>query len=182
MRTETLFAIVPLLATATVSARLDRRNRDHRVIADRLVSRGSIFDVPEHDADEVLVKILPDPPGPEVGQSLTFDGNSFAPISTAHPPTSTGLALSNKVVVAAGSDGKSDQVGAASYQQPNPQTPAAAVPASGGEGVVAKEEVDEWLIAHNVARSQHGAGQIQWSENLAIGAKSNAIQCRGEHT
>jgi uncharacterized protein YkwD len=50
------------------------------------------------------------------------------------------------------------------------------------EEVVSQEEMNEWLRVHDIARSQHGAGRLRWNETLAIGAKGNAIQCRGEHT
>jgi uncharacterized protein YkwD len=65
------------------------------------------------------------------------------------------------------------------YIQKKPDPPP--VPAQ-PEGVVSQEEMNEWLRVHDIARSQHGAGRLRWNETLAIGAKGNAIQCRGEHT
>jgi uncharacterized protein YkwD len=44
------------------------------------------------------------------------------------------------------------------------------------------DQVQEWLKVHNEARRAHGAGELRWDNTLADGAKSNAVQCKGEHT
>jgi hypothetical protein len=169
----TLYAILALLATA--SARNNRRNRNHREITNNLESRG-IFDEPEHEPDEVLVQII-NPPGSSAGQWLTFDGTGFTAFTTSiHAPAATGISLANKAVVT-GSGNSINQIGAGSDElEKSPP-----VVQSGG-GILSQAEMDEWLNVHNVARSQHGAGALQWDEALAVGAKSNAVQCKGEHT
>jgi hypothetical protein len=173
MLPTTLNAILALLATA--SAWNNRRNRNHREITNNLGSRG-IFDEPEHDPDEVLVQII-NAPGSSAGQWLTFDGTEFTAFTTStHAPVATGISLANKAVVT-GSGSSINQIGAGSDElEKSPP-----VVQSGG-GILSQAEMDEWLNVHNVARSQHGAGALQWDEALAVGAKSNAVQCKGEHT
>jgi len=173
-------AIVLLLSLpATVSARVDRRSRKHRSLADRLGPRDGYFDAPEHEPDEVLVQIINDPDS-SAGQWLTFDGTSFTPFSTStYHPAATGVILANEAVTSQ-SKVKVDQIGAGSYEYQGTQPVTES--ANHGVGILSKQEVDEWLRVHNAARAQHGAGTLQWNEELAKGAKSNAIQCKGEHT
>lgn len=179
MRTSTLLSILPFLAYT--SARVIHRP-DHRAIIDNLSARGDYF-APEHDEDETLIKIINEP-GSSGAQYLSYDGSSFTAFSTSVYGASTtglpkGFNLANKNVVK-GDQSRVDQLGAASYEADHqPDIDPAIV---GGGGTVPQEEVEEWLRVHNNARGAHGAGKLEWSEELAKGAKSNAEQCKGEHT
>jgi hypothetical protein len=181
MRTSTLLSILPFLAYT--SARVIQRTRDHKEIMNNLSARGDYF-APEHDQDETLVKIINEP-GSDAAQYLSYDGNSFTAFSTSTHGASalpTGFNFANKNLAQGDSPSKSqiDQVGAASYEADQPPEIDPAI--AGGQGTVPQEEVDEWLRVHNIARGAHGAGPLEWSEELAKSAKSNAEQCKGEHT
>jgi len=179
MRISALFSILPFLAYT--SARVIQR-REHKDIINNLAARGDYF-APEHDEDETLVKIVNEP-GSNEAQYLSYDGSSFTAFSTSVYGASTtalpkGFNLANKNVVK-GDQSQVDQLGAASYEADHqPEIDPAIV---GGGGTVPQEEVEEWLRVHNNARGAHGAGKLEWSEELAKGAKSNAEQCKGEHT
>jgi uncharacterized protein YkwD len=105
----------------------------------------------------------------------------------AYTPLPPAIPIAAKPAVK-GSGCKANQAQAVNYiqKQPNvvnyiqkkPDPPLQTQPG----GVVSQEEMNEWLRVHDIARSQHGAGRLRWNETLAIGAKGNAIQCRGEHT
>lgn len=123
-----------------------------------------------------------DSPGTSQGQWLVFV--EVTPSSTG-VPTPTAFNHANKGVAKEDLAVQADQKGAQSYVQAATtqirSTPTSPV-ASESSGPVALLEVREWLEAHNVARRKHGAGELKWSDDLAVGAKSNAIQCKGEHT
>jgi len=155
MKTISLLAILPLLAIT--QARPNRGGRDHREIMDNQARNA---------------------PNPSEAQWLTFDDTpSSTFLSTQTPLTTTIISASKAAVM--GSGCKAKQAQAVNYIQKQPD-PLPVPPQSGG--VVSQEETSEWLRVHDIARSQHGAGRLRWNETLAIGAKSNAIQCRGQHT
>jgi hypothetical protein len=125
-----------------------------------------------------------DDPGTSQGQWLVFVHveRSASPTST---PIPTAVNHANKGVVKQETAVKADQRGAQSYAQAE-TTQAKSTPTppadQGSQGPVSQKDVQEWLKVHNEARRKHGAGALKWSSDLAVGAKSNAIQCRGEHT
>jgi hypothetical protein len=154
MRTIQLLALVSLLATTY--ARPNRQNRDHREIMDNQARNG---------------------PSPSEAQWLTFDDTPSTASMPAYTPLATASPLVKKPPVK-GYGCKANQAQAVNYIQKQMDPPLQ----SQSGGTVPQEEVDEWLRVHDIARSQHGAGRLRWNETLAIGAKSNAIQCRGQHT
>lgn len=156
MRTIPLLAILqPLLSTY---ARPNRRDRDHREIMNNQARNG---------------------PSPSEAQWLTFDHTPFTTTTPTYTPLTTAISIANNMAVkAAGCKAKQPPVANYAQKQANPPP---MQPQSEG-GTVSQAEMDEWLRVHDIARSQHGAGRLRWNESLAIGAKSNAIQCRGEHT
>jgi hypothetical protein len=116
-------------------------------------------------------------PSPSEAQWLTFDDTP----STASMPAYTSLATASPLVKKPPVKGygcKANQAQAVNYIQKQMDPPLQ----SQSVGVASQEEINEWLRVHDIARSQHGAGRLRWNETLAIGAKSNAMQCRGAHT
>jgi len=155
MNTISLLAILPLLAIG--QARPNRAGRDHREIMDNQARNA---------------------PNPSEAQWLTFDDTPSSTFMPAYTALTTAIPIAAKPAVK-GSGCKAKQAQAVNYIQKQPD-PLPVQSQSGG--VVSQEEIDEWLRVHDIARSQHGAGRLRWNETLAIGAKSNAIQCRGQHT
>ena len=156
MRTIPLLAILPLLLSTY--ARPNRRDRDHREIMNNQARNG---------------------PSPSEAQWLTFDDTPFTTTTPTYSPQTTAIPIANDLSVkVAGCKAKQAQV--VNYVQK--QANSLPVQPQSQEGTVSQTEIDEWLRVHDMARSQHGAGRLRWNESLAIGAKSNAIQCRGEHT
>jgi uncharacterized protein YkwD len=126
-------------------------------------------------------------PSPSEAQWLTFDDTPSSTFMPAYTPLPPAIPIAAKPSVK-GSGCKANQAQAVNfvqkqadvvnYIQKKPDPP---IQSESG-GVVSQEEMNEWLRVHGIARSQHGAGRLRWNETLATGAKSNAIQCRGEHT
>jgi hypothetical protein len=164
MRTISLLAILPLLVTTF--ARPNRQTRDHREIMENQARSG---------------------PSPSEAQWLTFDDTPSTTSIPAYIPLPTAIPIANKSAVK-GSGCKANQAQAVNFVQKHPnvvsyiQKKPDQPPQTQSEGVVSQAEMNEWLRVHDIARSQHGAGRLRWNETLAIGAKGNAIQCRGEHT
>jgi uncharacterized protein YkwD len=164
MRTISLLAILPLLAITY--ARPNRQNRDHREIIDNQAQNA---------------------PSPSEAQWLTFDDTPSTTSMPAYTSLPAAVPIAAKAAIK-GSGCKANQAQAVNfgqkqadvvnYIQKKPDPP---IQSESG-GVVSQEEMNEWLRVHGIARSQHGAGRLRWNETLATGAKSNAIQCRGEHT
>lgn len=105
--------------------------------------------------------------------------------SSTSAPTPTAVNNANKGVVKEETSVKAVQRGAQSYAQAETtQAKSTLTPPAdqGSLGPVSPKDVEEWLKVHNEARRKHGAGALKWSNDLSVGAKSNAIQCRGEHT
>lgn len=192
MRPVLLFPLLPALVCAAHIKR-PRLPRQNHVVEDR----ANFFD-PEHEEGEVLVKIINEP-GTSQGQWLSLDGTTFSAFSTSSRPPSasvTAINHANKGVDTGSGDGsKADQKGAQSYEQDKVSQAISTATATGtetsesqgtapagGRGPVPMDQVQEWLKVHNEARRAHGAGDLRWDNTLADGAKSNAVQCKGEHT
>jgi hypothetical protein len=164
MRTVTLLAILPLLAIT--NARPNRQTRDHR---------------------EIINKQARNAPSPSEAQWLTFDDTPSSTFMPAYTPLPPAIPIAAKTAIK-GSGCKANHAQAVNFVQKKPdvvnyiQKKPDQPPQTQSGGVVSQEEMNEWLRVHDIARSQHGAGRLRWNETLAIGAKSNAIQCRGEHT
>jgi len=164
MRIIQVLAILPLLAASC--ARPNRRNRGHR---------------------EIMNNQARNTPSPSEAQWLTFDDTPSTMSMPAYTPISTAIPIAVNPAIK-GSGCKAQQVQAVNYVQKQPdvvnyiQKKPDQPPQSPSGGVISQEEMNEWLRVHDIARSQHGAGKLRWNETLAIGAESNAIQCRGEHT
>jgi hypothetical protein len=175
MRTISLVAVLPLLVTTF--ARPNRQNRNHR---------------------EIINNQARNAPSLSEAQWLTFDDTPSTTSMPAYTPLPTAIPLPAKPAVKVPGC-KANQAQAVNYVQKQPNVvnyvqkqpdvvnyiqkkpdPPPVQPQPGG--VVSQEEMNEWLRVHDIARSQHGAGRLRWNETLAIGAKSNAVQCRGEHT
>jgi hypothetical protein len=165
MRTISLLAILSLLAATY--ARPNRQGRDHREIIDSQARNA---------------------PSPSEAQWLTFDDTPSSTFMPAYTPLPPAIPIAAKPAIK-GSGCKANQAQAVNYIQKQPDLvnyvqkkpdPPPVQPQPGG--FVSQEEINEWLRVHDIARSQHGAGRLRWNETLAIGAKGNAIQCRGEHT
>jgi hypothetical protein len=164
MRTISLFAILPLLVTTF--ARPNRQTRDHR---------------------EIINNQARNAPSPSEAQWLTFDDTPSTTSMPAYTPLPPAIPIAAKPAIK-GSGCKANQAQAVNFVQKKPdvvnyiQKKPDPPLQTQSEGVVSQAEMNEWLRVHDIARSQHGAGRLRWNESLAIGAKSNAIQCRGEHT
>lgn len=110
-------------------------------------------------------------------QWLTFDSGTAA--------QATQSALQLGAVVSAESQStavQSEAQGAQSVTQAQSQPAQPSSTQSGGPGPQSQELVNGWVKAHNEARKAHGAGELQWREDLAWGAKSNAERCAQGHT
>lgn len=157
------------------------------------LARLTNLESPPHNEGDVLVQIKPvddaDSAG-TTGSEGTSGGAQWLSFAASEPTAiAAGTAMVN--LAATGSSGgqsvQNEVEGAQSINEqpssPEPSFSGLTGDTGGGEpGPVPQDQADRWVKAHNDARSAHGAGELQWREDLAWGAKSNAEQCKAGHT
>jgi hypothetical protein len=185
MRLTAFWPLLPFLVIY-VSSRTIKQNPRHRQLHDRISNRDDPPSYPHlNQNDDVPRGKSIKPRNQRQGQWLEFR-QSTSSSSTRKPSISTVYLAEYRTYRP---DGKVNQAGVQSHKAISHLTQVASSSSSppsqektGVTGVTPLQEMNEWLRVHNEARAQHGAGTVQWNETLAIGAKSNAEQCKGRHT
>lgn len=189
MQPSLIFAIVLACGTSAGAQR-------HGGVTTRFhhhgVSRRNDLESPPHNDGDVLVQIKPlDSDGDSVQSSASATGStassaqwlSYAGIGSSSSTTGTVAVNFAAGDSTQGQTAQSGVEGAQSYTtQPPTETGCLAANSDEDPGPVTQKEVDQWLKAHNEARSAHGAGELKWRADLAWGAKTNAERCQPGHT